>query len=265
MKTKLLLSSLTALAMSAPGVFAQATPPAPAAAPSVAVTATASVVSQYMFRGMRLGAAAFQPSVEVAAGDLTAGAWMSVPFDGDKVPDSSDPEIDLYGAYTFKLSDACTLVPGFTSYHYPKAPTSAGFYKWSFEPSVALNYTIEGFKLTPKVYYDFVLEGATVEMTAFYAVPLKDIGSELDFTATAGTYKWKEFANDASPSVKAWGNYWLVGVSLPFQITKEAKLTVGIAYTEGDQAFTKAGNFPKSINSAAVGRGVGTISYSYSF
>jgi uncharacterized protein (TIGR02001 family) len=265
MKNKLLLASVSALAVGASGLFAQAAAPAPAAAPSVSVTATASVVSQYMFRGMRLGSAAFQPAVEVAAGDLTAGAWLSTPFDGDKVPDSSDPEIDLYGSYTFKLSDAATLVPGFTSYHYPKAPTSAGFYKWSFEPSLALNYTVEGVKLTPKLYYDFVLEGATFELTAGYAVPLKDIGSELQFAATAGTYKWKEFANDASPAVKAWGDYWLVGVTMPFQISKEAKLSIGFAYTEGTNAFTKVGNLGKSPNGAAIGRGVATISYAWSF
>lgn len=265
MKTKLLLASLSALAVTAPGLLAQSTAAAPAAAPSVAITATASVVSQYMFRGMRIGSGGFQPAVEATAGDFTGGVWMNVPFDGDKVPDSSDPEIDLYGSYTFKLSDAATLVPGFTSYHYPKAPESLGFYRWTFEPSVALNYTVEGLKLTPKLYYDFVLEGATLELTAFYAVPLKDIGSELDFTATYGTYKWKEFANDTTPSVKAWGDYWLVGVSMPFQISKEAKLTVGLAYTEGTEAFTKAGNLGKSVNSLAVGRGVATISYSYSF
>ncbi len=265
MKTKLLLVSLSLLAAGSPGLLAQAPLPAPGAAPAVSVTASASVVSQYMFRGQRLGAAALQPAVEIAAGDLTAGVWASTPFDGDKVPDSSDPEIDVYGSYTFKLSDAATLVPGFTSYHYPKAPKSLGLYKWTFEPSVALNYTVQGLKLTPKLYYDFTLEGATLELTAFYALPLKDIGSELDFVATAGTYKLKEAANDVSPAVKAWGDYWLVGVSMPFQISKESKLTAGFAYTEGTNAYTKAGNTPRSPNGLAVGRGVVTVSYSYAF
>ena len=264
MKTKLLLASVGALALSASGLFAQAVP-VPAAAPSVSVTATASVVSQYMFRGQRLGAAAFQPSVEVAAGDLTAGAWVSTPFDGNKVPDSSDPEIDLYGSYTLKLNDAAAVVPGFTSYHYPSAPTSAGFYRWTFEPNVALNYTVQGLKLTPKLYYDLMLKGPTLELTAAYAVPLKDIGSELDFTATAGTYKLKEAANDASPAVKAWGDYWLVGVALPFQVSKQGKVTLGFSYTEGTNAFVKAGRFGKTPNSLAVGRGVATISYAHSF
>jgi uncharacterized protein (TIGR02001 family) len=235
------------------------------AAPSVTVTATASVVSQYMFRGQRLSTAAFQPSVEVGAGDFTGGVWLNVPFDGDKVPDSSDPEIDLYGSYTFKINDAASFVPGFTSYHYPKAPENAGFYRWTFEPNVAFNYTAQGFKFTPKLYYDTVLKGATFELTGFYAVPMKDIGSELDFTATAGTYKLKDVANETNPDVKAWGDYWLIGVALPFQINKEAKLTIGFAYTEGRNAFTKQGSFGRSPNSLAVGRGVASISYAYAF
>jgi hypothetical protein len=217
-----------------------------------------------MFRGQRLNGAGFQPSVEAAAGDLVGGVWANFPLE-DKVPDSSDPEIDIYGSYTFKFSDALSLVPGFTSYHYPKAPESAGFYRWTFEPNIALNYTVQGFKLTPKLYYDTVLDGATLELTAFYAIPMKDIGSELDFTATAGTYKLKDFANDTSPAVKAWGDYWLVGVAMPFQIAPNQKLTLGFAYTEGSNAFTKAGRDPRAANSLAIGRGVATLSYAFSF
>ncbi|MSU48810.1 MAG: hypothetical protein EXS37_06945 [Opitutus sp.] len=265
MENQLLLACLSAVAFGAQGLFAQAAAPAVAAAPSVSVTATASVVSQYMFRGQRLSSAAFQPAVEIAAGDYTGGVWASVPFDGKTVPDSSDPEIDLYGSYTLKLSEAASIVPGVTSYHYPKAPTSAGFYRWTFEPNVAVNYTVEGLKFTPKLYYDTVLKGATYELTAAYAIPMKDIGSELGFTATAGTYKLKDFANDTNPSVKAWGDYWLLGVAAPFQINKQAKLTVGFAYTEGKNAFTKQGRFGQTPNSLAIGRGVVTVSYAWSF
>jgi hypothetical protein len=265
MKTKLLVASASAFAAAlAPGLFAQTVASPAAATPSVAVTATASVVSQYMFRGQRLNGAGFQPSVEMAAGDLTLGAWGNFVLD-DKVAGSSDPEIDLYGSYAFKLSDAASLVPGFTSYHFPDASEGAGFYKWTFEPNLALNYTVQGFKLTPKIYYDTVLKGATYEFTAAYAYPLKDIGSELDFVATAGTYKLKDVANDASPSVKAWGDYWLVGVSMPFQINKQSKVTLGFAYTEGTNAFTKAGSLGRSPNSLAIGRGVATVSYAFSF
>ncbi len=263
MKKNLLIVGAALVAATTSSSIAQ-TAPAATTAPSVSVTATASVVSQYMFRGQRLNGAGFQPTVEMAAGDFTAGVWGNFVLD-DKVPDSSDPEIDLYASYTFTLAKDLTLVPGATAYIYPSAPTNAGFYRSTFEPSLALNWTVEGVKFTPKFYYDTVLEASTYELTAGYAVPLKDLGTELAFTAQAGTYKAKEFANDASPSVKAWGDYWLAGVALPFQINKDSKLTLGWAYTEGTNAYTKAGTAGKTPNSLAVGRGVVTVSYSMSF
>jgi uncharacterized protein (TIGR02001 family) len=238
---------------------------AASAPPTVTVTGSATVASQYMFRGLRLSGAAIQPAVEVGAGNLTLGVWSNFPFDGDKVPDSSDPEIDLYGGYTVPVSDAVSIVPGFTLYHFPNAPESLGFYRWTFEPNVALNYTVNGFKFTPKIYYDTVLNGATFEFTAFYAIPLKDIGSELDFTATYGTYKWREFAAKTTPEVKAWGDYWSLGVAMPFQLSPKAKLTLGFAFAEGRDAFTKAGIAGKTPNTGAIGRGVASLSYSYSF
>jgi uncharacterized protein (TIGR02001 family) len=268
MTKKTIIACLGALTTAAGSAFAQTpttAPAVPAAAPSITVTATGSVVSQYMFRGLRLGSASFQPSVEVGAGNLVLGAWATTPFDADKVPDSSDPEIDFYGSYNIALEDGITLTPGFTSYHYPKAPTNMGYYRTTFEPNIALSYVVDGVKLTPKVYYDTVLKGPTYEITAFYALPLKNIGSELDFTATYGSYKWKESSNDASPDVKSWGQYWLVGVAAPFQITRNSKLTVGVSYTEGFKAFTKQGTDPKLSNSYAVGRGVASISYALSF
>lgn len=267
MKTKNTIALLSSLLTSVG--FSQAPAPAaaaaPAAAPAVSFTATGTLVSDYMFRGQRLSSAAFQPAVEGVAGDLTFGVWASTPFDGNKVPDSSDPEIDLYGSYTIALGKDLTLVPGATAYFYPSAPTQFGFYKSTFEPNLALNYTVEGVKFTPKVYYDMTLEGATWELTVGYAIPMKDIGSELGLAATFGTFLLDEAANNTTPSVKSWGDYWQVGGSLPFQLSKDSKLTVGLAYAKGSNAYTKQGTAGKTPNALAVGRSVVTLAYSLSF
>jgi uncharacterized protein (TIGR02001 family) len=260
MKNKLLLAGAVLAAMATSSSIAQTAAPAPA----VTFTATGAVVSQYMFRGQKLNGAGFQPTVEMAAGDFTAGVWANFVMD-DKVAGSSDPEFDLYGSYTMTIGKDLTLVPGFTAYIYPKASTNAGFYRTTFEPNVALNYTVEGVKFTPKFYYDTVLKGPTYELSVGYAVPLKDLGTELGFTATAGTFILKEAANNTTPDVKSWGDYWLVGVSMPFQLDKTSKLVVGFAYTEGRNAYLKQGNFGKAPNSLAVGRGVVTLSYAMSF
>jgi uncharacterized protein (TIGR02001 family) len=243
--------------------FGQA-PAAPAAAPAVAITATGTFATQYMFRGQRLNAGSFQPTIEAAAGDLTLGVWGNFVID-DQVPGSSDPELDLYGSYTTSLGKDLSLAPGFTLYTYPKADKGAGFYKTTFEPNLALNYTVEGIKFTPKIYYDVTLRGATYEVTAAYAVALKDLGTELGLTAQFGTFLLKDAANGFSPAIKSWGDYWLLGASLPVQINKESKVILGVAYTEGRNAYFKQGNSPKDVNSLAVGRWVASVGYSVSF
>lgn len=242
----------------------QAQTPAPAAAPSATVTVTPAFVSQYMLRGARLGGPSFQPTVEYASGPVTLGLWCSAPLK-DKVPGQSDPELDPYGSYTFELSKDLTLVPGFILYTYPRAEKSNGFYTMTFEPSLALNYTVEGVKFTPKYYYDMVLKQSLLELSIAYSIPLKDIGSSLDFLGQVGTFKATDFAENTNPAIKNWGNYWLAGITLPFQITKDSKISVGWAYTKGSDNFLKQGTLPRTENSAAVGRGVATLSYSYTF
>lgn len=245
-------------------VVGQTVPAATAAAPAVSWTVTPAVVSQYMFRGMRLGGPSFQPTVEMGYGALTAGVWASVPFD-DTVQGVSDPEIDVYGGYAFTLSDAANVVLGGTWYLFPRAETRAGFYEQTVEPSVALNYTVNGVRLTPKVYYDLMLEGPTLELAAAYAVPLQGLGTELNFTATIGTFKWDNAAEDTTPGVKNWGNYWSAGVLMPFQVSANGKVLLGFAYARGWDNETKQGSLPKVDNALAVGRGVVTLGYSVTF
>src|SRR3954468_15836065 len=133
--TALLLSALTIGALSS-RAQSTATLPAPAAAPTFSVTVTPSFVSQYMFRGQRLSGSSFQPVVEATYGDFGLGVWSNFPIQ-DKGTGASDPEIDPYGYYTFKINDTLSIVPGFTVYTYPKANIGAGFYRSTIEPSIA--------------------------------------------------------------------------------------------------------------------------------
>lgn len=231
--------------------------------PAVSVVVTATAASQHMFRGRRLAGFSFQPAVELNSGNLGLGCWSSIPV--NKVSGSPDPEIEIYGFYNVVIKDGLSIVPGFTGYVFPDAATGAGFYRSAFEPNLALNYTVQGVRFTPKVYYDVVSRGPTYELTAAYALPLTDFGTELDFTANAGTYHLRDVVNRESPETKAWGDYWLVGVAAPFQITRISKITVGLAYTEGRNAFSKRGAFPQVPRSLVAGRGVLTIDYSLSF
>jgi hypothetical protein len=177
----------------------------------------------------------------------------------------SDPEIDPYGSYTLTVNDAFSVQPGFIWYNYPNAEPNNGFYKSTFEPNFALIYTVKGIRVTPKLYYDLVLKGATYEFTVAFAIPLKDAGTELDWTLVGGTFLIKDFVKGADPAVKNWGDYYSIGVSAPFAIDANSKVIVGFLYTKGSGNFLKAGSQPRGANSAAVGRGVVTVSYAYTF
>lgn len=244
---------------------AQTAAPAPApAVPEYTWTLTGSAVSQYMFRGVRLGGPSFQPAVEFGAGNLALGVWTNFPWK-DRVQGQSDPEIDPYGSYKFVINDSLSVQPGFTWYTYMDADENAGFYRSTFEPSLALNYSVAGFTLTPKLYYDVVLKGATYEFNAAYALPLKDLGTELDFVGTVGTYKWDDAWSNTNPSMKNWGDYYLIGASMPLQVSTRSKFVLGVTYTKGSGNYLKQGSTPKVLNGAAVGRTYATVSYVFTF
>ena len=284
MNKTVLALCLTALLAGAVSVDAQtaATPPpaapapaAPAAAapapaaptpPSWSTTVTPTYVSEYMFRGVKLGGNSFEPYVTSTYGNWTLEVWANDPIsNSDKVPGQSDPEIDPQGSYTFTINDSTNIQPGFTWYTYVRAPTNQGFYRMTFEPNLALNYTTDNVTITPKIYYDVVLKGPTYEMDFAYTTPWKAIGSEIDWVATVGAYDWTDSANEASPKIKATGDYWLLGFTMPFTVSKSAKIIVGYSYTGGADANFKQGNGPKITNTAAVNRGVVTASLAWTF
>jgi len=285
MNTKLLATLLGLIAAGTISIHAQTVvtpaplaPSAPVTIPVPAATTpdalsftfTPSYVSTYMFRGQRLGGQSLEPSFEADYGNLAIGVWSDFPFDNEnRVPGQSNPEIDPYGSYTFNITDSLSIQPGFTWYTYCTAPTYQGFYRMTFEPNIAVNYTVDGVKFTPKFYYDVIVHQATYELNAAYTVPLKSIGSEFDFSGTVGTYLANDAVNTAGnvnePNTKAWGNYWLVGVAMPFQLSPHWKFTAGWAYTQGTDAYAKTGTLPKMTNTEAVGRGVASGSFAFTF
>ena len=228
-------------------------------------TVSPAVASHYVFRGVKLADASFQPWAEYTAGPLTTGIWSSVGLHGRSIRDA-DPEIDLYGSYAFRSSSGSfTVVPGFYWYTYPAVEDEDHRYAMTFEPSLGVIFTWAGVQFTPKVYYDTVLKGATAEINAAVAVPLKSLGTELDFSASAGTYKWSDVARDESPRVKNWGDYWSVGVAVPVQISLRSKVTVSVTYSEGSNNFFKAGTAPREANPDAHGQTFATLSYAITF
>jgi len=179
--------------------------PASAAFDEGSWSITPAFASQYLFRGARLAGASFQPSIDYTAGPLALGLWSNAAL-SDQISGDSDPEFDFYGTYLFS-NDAGTLdfIPGFWLYTHPDAQRSRGYHSLTFEPNLAVNFYVRGIRLTPQVYYDIMLKGATWELNAGFAVPLKTLGTTLEFLATAGTFKRTNVTAGASPREKSWG------------------------------------------------------------
>lgn len=225
---------------------------------------TPAFASQYMFRGTRLAGPSLQPTLEYARGALVAGLWGSFPL-RNHLADGSESEIDFYGSYTMEISKTLSVIPGVNLYTYPWATKADGYYPVTFEPSLALNCTLGPVQFTPKLSYDFMIKGPTAELSAAFALPLPAAGTELDFTATVGTFRWTDYAPDTTPAVKNWGDYWLVGANAPFRLPNGSTLTFGWAYTAGTRNYLKQGTAAKEANPDAVGRGVFTLSYGWAF
>lgn len=66
------------------------------------VTATTSVVSDYVYRGERLGGLSLQPGLDWRAGEWSAGLSANIPL-GDKVTNQADPEIDFSATRRFAV------------------------------------------------------------------------------------------------------------------------------------------------------------------
>ncbi len=242
-------------------------PPPPAEVSTVIGT---TLVSQYLYRGERLGAASLQSWVEVDAGNFGIGVWTDFPLaDSGNPPHQSNPEIDPYAYYRIALSDRLSLIPAFQVDTYPKSDVGSvsipGYFRTRAEPSLALDYRIGGVTLEPKVAYDFTLKGATWELTGLYAVPVASVGSEIDLKAMGGWFDYADGLIHASAAARAQGGYWLAGAEVPFQLSRRGRLTVGWAYAQGFRNTLQAGAAPRTANPLAAARGVFSVAYAWTF
>jgi hypothetical protein len=223
-----------------------------------------TMVSSYVFRGQLLGGASIQPSIDLQFGQSSLGLWANVPVN-NRVKDTADPEVDFSVSHRFIFNADADLSVGTTAYLFPRADPVQGNHRVTWEPSLSVSYTFRGVRLSPRVFWDLTLRGVTYELGAAYALPFPSIGWELDFSAVAGRYDLRSVEKDAPIRVRSWGDYWLLGVSSPVQVSPRSKFIVSWFLSAGRDAYRKRGFTPKVINPTAVRRGVFSASYLYSF
>lgn len=208
---------------------------------SYSVTADFPYVTKYVFRGVELAQDSLQPSVEFTTGDFYAGLWNNSPLQSEHDGKVSK-EIDIYVGYTPALTESLKADFGATYYWYPWVDKPIADY--SFEISAGLNYTLGNFTPSVYLYRDLKLDVTTAQLGLGYSFPLTSIGTSLDFSASVGA---------VMPDTGETYCYYSAGVSLPYKLSDQLKLTVGASYTENDLDGGKDPGF------------WGTIGLTYSF
>ncbi len=217
--TKNLLVLAVGLTAAAVGLQAQETKS------SYSVTTDFTYTSKYVFRGLKASDEAFQPSVEVSAGDAYVGVWTSQP-----VTKSQNNEVDFYTGYKIKASEELSFEAVGTYYLYPEA--KAAQIRESYEAGLGATYTVGGISTSVYGYYDFRLEAETYQASVGYSLPLKDLGTSLDFTANYGVVKATNF--DAA-GLDEYYTFFGADLSLPYHLSEKASLVAAVHYGDSRQ------------------------------
>jgi len=137
---------------------------------------------------------------------LSFGAWASNVDFGD----STDAEIDLYGGYSFALTDMVSANVGGIAYLYPGQPTDADLN--FFEFNSGLDFDLGGATLSGSVAYSPDVGGDTTwYFNGGVGIPL---GEYFELFGSVGYYEWETLTDYVDYAVGAsvtWENFTLSG------------------------------------------------------
>jgi uncharacterized protein (TIGR02001 family) len=218
----------------------------PASAQIAGLSANAAVTTNYIFRGISQSGAnpAVQAGVDYAVPGtgLAVGAWASSIDFGNVNGEDTQIELDLYGSYTFAITEAFGLVVGGITYNYPSSPTGVN-YNW-YEVYVGASYNFGVAAINGRVYYapDYVnLSSREIYYTAGVSVPVIEwlsLNANIGFTDMdhAVPFIVEDYMDWNVSAVATYGNFSLtVGYSDtdlegPYQITSGPFETDGQVY-----------------------------------
>jgi len=195
----------------------------------ISVSASVDYVSEYVFRGVSFANTAVQPGISVSKGGLTVGAWASTGL-GESSALAGD-EIDIYGSYSWNLTDVVSASVGATLYHFPQ---SGGLFNLD---SQELGSTIEGSfglsfntVLSPNVtaYYDATLDAFTLIGGVSHSFPVADKTS-LSLGLTGGLVEAGNGATDYQ-----WGT---ANATASYSVTGNSSLYVQGNFTLNSEDF----------------------------
>jgi uncharacterized protein (TIGR02001 family) len=163
-------------------------------------TASADLVSSYVWRGTQYSGVSIQPTLDFTAGGFSIGSWGSAGFDGAL-------EMDLYAAYSFDFGLSIGLTdyyyPGTAYFDYSRATGAHGF-------EVNLGYEIKGLSISA----NYMLNEAGGAATA---------GGDKYFELGYAFEKFSIFAGAGDGWHTTDGSFGLVNVGI--STSKEIKIT----------------------------------------
>jgi uncharacterized protein (TIGR02001 family) len=172
-------------------------------------SANIGVTNNYVWRGLTQTNDDFavQGGADVEFGNgFSLGAWASNVDFGD----STDAEIDLYGGYSFPLSDMVSANVGGIAYLYPGQPSGADLN--FFEINSGLDFDLEPITLSGSVAYSPDVGGdQTWYFNGGVGIPL---GEYFELFGSVGYYEWEtatDFVDYAVGASVTWENFTLSG------------------------------------------------------
>lgn len=209
---------------------------------SYSVTTDFTYTSRYVFRGVQVAKDSFQPSVEASVGGFFVNLWTNQP-----IAKHQNDEIDFQSGYRQKVTSDLTLEALVNYYWYPEFRPSAitanslgirtDVTGHSLEGGVGASYNAGGFTPSIYYYYDFQLKADTVEGSIGYSIPLPDIGTSVDLSIYGGAAKIDDVAPGYVVRIKQSYNYYGMDLRLPYQISRNSKLTLGAHWAANENYF----------------------------
>jgi|GEM_PF-494231 len=229
------------------------------------ITITPSFVSSYMDYGVRTGGFCFQPTLEYSKGPVALELFANFPI-ADKVPGSSDPEIDYSAYYTWDiLPNIFTIKPSVCLYTYPRANEDDGFYKNTWESRISFDYTFNKMTFSLYGYYDVTMKGGGWEFGINRLITdMTPLEADVELSVLIGRYSLSDSTNEPI-KIKNKGDYYQVGLSVPIAFSDQSQLSVGLYYTKGTNNYFWLENGTKELNPDAIGQFVFQLSFSQSF
>jgi hypothetical protein len=236
---------------------------------ALTVQGTMDYESEYVFRGKKVTASAFQPSVDFSYpafnGSINAFVWTSQPIGqqglGGAGPNGTN-EIDMGIAYDHPftgVSDDTTLEIGYQLYWYPDngglATNGLGPPSRSDEFHLGATYDttkLLGQNISPSVfiYHDVILDSNTIQLGLAYSWDLSDAlgvkGVSLNPSANLGWTSVNRNAGDQIQTGSAtggeqWKNafiFWQLNLELDYKINTSTTFFCAAHYAGNDDGTT---------------------------